>query len=492
MIKEYDSDSPTSEENEDIFVPESRELDARSVRKVYLITYSQVDEELFPTRRSFVDAVLQSFNDCNVVQWCCSLEQHISAGVHYHVAIKLDRNKRWISSKRFLLERRGISVHFSEIHANYYSAWKYVTKEDKYYIESLDHPDLTNVGPPRTMMASIAVQSKSKRKASHNADDAGQNTSDESDVGHSHTQVTAVSADADNNKVKRRKKRMTSYELSEIVLAKNIKSRTELLAFARQQKLEGKTDIAEFIVSRGTKVVSEVLDTAWEMQNSTADLERARKSRVQLLHEARQGECTEGCCGQWLVCANEVLERNGINVQYFARCVLELLEKGRGKYRNIMIAGVANCGKTFLLNPLNKIFNTFSNPASTSFAWVGAEKAECIFLNDFRWSPSVIQWHDFLLLLEGQLVHLPAPKTHYARDIVFDKDTPIFATGNNPIVFVKNGAIDEKETEMMMVRWKIFRFHAQISQEKQREIYPCGKCFATLVLGDTSTTGNHE
>ena len=38
-------------------------------------------------------------------------------------------------------------------------------------------------------MASIAVQSRSKRKASHDADDAGQNTSDESDVGHNPTQA---------------------------------------------------------------------------------------------------------------------------------------------------------------------------------------------------------------------------------------------------------------------------------------------------------------
>ena len=313
MIKEYESDSPTSEENNDIFVP-ARELNARSVRKVYLITYSQVDKELFPTRRSFVDVVLQSFNDANVVQWCCSLEQHISAGVHYHMAIKLDRNKRWISSKRFLQESCGISVHFSEIHSNYYSAWKYVTKEDKYSIQSLNHPDLTNAGPPRTTMASMAVQAKSKKKAGH---DAGQNTSDESDVDHNHAQVSTDS-DADNTSAKRRKKRMTSYELSEIALAKNIKSRTELLALARQQKLEGKTDIAEFIVNRGAKVVSEVLDTAWEMEHSTDDLERARKSRVQLLHEARQGECTEGCSGQWLTCAEEVLERNGINAQHFA------------------------------------------------------------------------------------------------------------------------------------------------------------------------------
>ena len=138
-------------------------------------------------------------------------------------------------------------------------------------------------------MASIAVQSRSKKKACH---DAGQNTSDESDVGHNHAQVITDS-DADNNKAKRRKKLVTSYELLEIALA-------QLLALARQQKLKGKTDIAEFIVSRGAKVVSEVLDTAWEMENSTNDLERARKSRVQLLHEARQGECTEGCCGQWL------------------------------------------------------------------------------------------------------------------------------------------------------------------------------------------------
>ena len=56
---------------------------------------------------------------------------------------------------------------------------------------------------------------------------------------------------------------MTSYELSEIALAKNIKSRTELLALAKQkEKVEGKTDIAELIVTQGAEVVSEVLDTA--------------------------------------------------------------------------------------------------------------------------------------------------------------------------------------------------------------------------------------
>ena len=179
------------------------QMNARNVRQIYLITYSMVDTERFPTRSSFAEAVVQSFADtpAKVLQWCCCLEQHVQSSVHFHMAMKLDKNQRWLPSKQYLLERCGFSVHFSAMHENYFSAWKYVTKEDRDYIQS-----------------------------------------------------------------------------------------------------------------------------------------------------------------------------------------------------------------------------------------DGAEQAECIFLNDFRWSPAVIQWHDFLLMLEGQLVHLPAPKSHYAKDIVFEKDTPIFATGKNPII----------------------------------------------------------
>ena len=92
-------------------------------------------------------------------------------------------------------------------------------------------------------------------------------------------------------------------------------------------------------------------------------------------------------------CAEEILANNQVPLQVFRDAVCDPLIEGRGKYRNIMITGNANCGKTFLLNPLTLIFNTFCNPASGSFAWVGVQNAECIFLNDFRWSPQVIPWH---------------------------------------------------------------------------------------------------
>ena len=56
-----------------------------------------------------------------------------------------------------------------------------------------------------------------------------------------------------------------------------MKSYTELPAFAKEQKLEEKTDVGEFLLNRGSKFVAEVLYTAWDMENSRETL---RKKQV--------------------------------------------------------------------------------------------------------------------------------------------------------------------------------------------------------------------
>jgi hypothetical protein len=219
-------------------------------------------------------------------------------------------------------------------------------------------------------------------------------------------------------------------------------------------------------------------------------LQRGAKSRIEMLKEKQTCACVNGCGGRWKEACAEVLSNNGLTNESFSDAVYELLLKGRGKYRNIMITGPANCGKTFILAPLHKIYNCFSNPASSTFAWIWAESAEVIFLNDFRWSAPLIPWHDMLLLLEGQLVHFAAPKSHFTQDIALDKDTPIFCTTKRPLVYVKGGCIDEKETEMMSVRWKTFSFYYQIPAEQQRELPPCSHCFADFILRNTSLGHN--
>ena len=66
-----------------------------------------------------------------------------------------------------------------------------------------------------------------------------------------------------------------------------------------------------------------------------------------------------------------------------------------------------------MLKPLELIYNVFSNPANDKYAWVGADTAEIIVLQDFRWCLDSISWKDLLLLLEGETVKLPTPKNHF-------------------------------------------------------------------------------
>ena len=149
-------------------------------------------------------------------------------------------------------------------------------------------------------------------------------------------------------------------------------------------------------------------------------------------------------------------------VSTFSTALYKAVDKGRGKYQNVFIHGPANTGKTFILSPLKSIYRAFCNPATGSFAWMGVDEAEIIFLNDFRWDPKIIAWADFLQALEGDTVHLPAPKNICKRDIELATDIPFFATSDAPIILIKGGSIDRANTDMMNVRWHFFHFWKQI------------------------------
>ena len=125
---------------------------------------------------------------------------------------------------------------------------------------------------------------------------------------------------------------------------------------------------------------------------------------------------------------------------------------------------------------------------------MGVETAKVIIFNYFRFNPIIIPWEDLLLLLEGQPVHLSTPKTHFAKDIVLDSDTPVFCTSKGPIPYVKGGSIDDRESEMMHVRWRHIEFRHQIEIERQKCIQPCTYCFLHFLLEGhvTSTAQEHQ
>lgn len=142
-----------------------------------------------------------------------------------------------------------------------------------------------------------------------------------------------------------------------------------------------------FCFHTGRQTVQELITTSWEIERAPETLERSQMQRLQILSNAQEEECL--CGGSWIGMASEIMSKNNVPKEVFVQAVRDLLIHGRSKYRNILLTGPANCGKTFLLGPICKIYKCFQNPAVSSFAWVGAQDAEIILLNDFRWSSKV-------------------------------------------------------------------------------------------------------
>lgn len=111
--------------------------------------------------------------------------------------------------------------------------------------------------------------------------------------------------------------------------------------------------------------MEEALSVSFELENAELDLAHSKLTRVEILYKELGNACVEGSNGKWLRMAEQVLGRNSIDRLDLSEGVQNLLQEGHGKYRNMLLKGVANCGKTFLLNPLNVVFKTFSNPAMT-------------------------------------------------------------------------------------------------------------------------------
>ena len=267
-----------------------------SHRSVYLITYSQANEEW--TRESFSEVIKNSFENAQarVVQWVVCEESHEEEGRHFHMAIKLDRQKRWLRVRNQIETGHGIQVNFSNDYGQYFEAWQYVTKEDSDYLESAGHPDLSAGFVPRTATATNIRRS------------------------------TASSLPV-NNTTKRR--RFDSLDLVDVIIAREIKTKKQLLDLANTQRKEGKRDLPLYILQNIDKCVK-LIATTWEMERVREEMERESKSRLDILRECMTIECV--CEGKWLGLALQTLQRNGIGIGVFSTAVRELLTQGRGKH----------------------------------------------------------------------------------------------------------------------------------------------------------------
>ena len=446
---------------------EAPNLTVSEIRKVYLIVYDKVNIRKVPDRQTFVELVLSSFtfgksiNEQWIDKWACKKEHDENGLVSYYMIIGLMNLQRWPAVNE-RLQLFGIDVQFKRSHVNYYSALQLFLTENSNILTSPFHPNILEFKPPTTMAASLSLVKK-KEKA---------------------TKSTNKEKRVYEIRRKTRKRNIEPYDVACLAVKHQIKNYSEFLFFASNEEKKGNSEISRFLINKGKKSVEEAIQLGWEKENILESQKRESMSRLEILKTKLDCKCVCDNAWQWFDMAVKTLQRNNITKNDFSQAVIVLLRDGRGKYRNLLLKGPANCGKTFLLKPLRDIYEAFVNPSQSSFNWMGVEKAEIIFLDDFRWSRQLIQRNDLLSLLGGEPLHFPSPKNITNKDICFTKDTPIFATSKDEVILSRYGYVDATETEMMSTRWRVFNFSYQIPRDEHKEIFPCNKCFSELILNN--------
>jgi hypothetical protein len=444
------------------------------MRSFYIVTLAHSERSGFADKAAFGTAVAEGFEAVHgegaVVQWACAEERHQDQGAHYHCLIKLRRTFRWLPVKQILHQRHGVQVNFSGGEGgNYRGAYTYITKEDGHVAHSDGYAE---EDAPRTQ---TATRARMQRRASSSGGRGGV------------SRFIAQGLPGEEFPEQSEKaKKLTRVEVSQLVKENNVNTMADLMVLAKRNELEGDDTLVQFIINNGQHRCEELIALTVELNKCIEEQVQSQRSRLDKLMDALQTPCSCNPPGQWKCLAQNTLESNTISCKDFCKAVVINLKVGRGKGRNMFLVGRANCGKSFLLRPLQKIFKTLANPASNSFSFADVVKNEVIFLDDYRYNRGKpLTWKDLLLLLDGATLNFSQPRNHFFSDVCLpDTNTiPFFATGKGlPEYTDEGGKGDKMEDEMLRVRFKIFLFFKSREGNEVTECSPCGRCFAEFVL----------
>ena len=451
-------------------------------KRVYIITYSQAQRSIFAKREHFGKACVAAFGGNMVKYFSVSEEPHQDGGFHYHVAILLTKSARWKTARKYLKETYNVDVHFSSSPAGqefYDGAYCYITKFDKNFY----HGYVTEAHPKRDeLLAGSKRRSILKNATATSTSNARQRKSEK----------------AASKEVATKKKKIDRLDVIDFILEHEIKDDDTFLMLVEKRRVElGDREMALMSAKLGEKGRGDIMRDAWKMRNAPGEVMLKSKSRLDIIREViSKGECECDTRGKWLALAMDVCDKNNMDWKMVSNAFYELLEKGRGKHRNILITGERNCAKTFLLEPLGKVFvNTFHSPAGGNFGWVGADTKQIIYLNDFRWKPNgCIAFDELLRLLEGHNCTLAAPMNSCTKhvEITAKNDVPIFCTSKTPIRFYNHEENEpqtrdhDMENRMMETRWKHIELKHVFEEKDKVECEPCAFCFCHFIKPSSS------
>ena len=280
-----------------------------------------------------------------------------------------------------------------------------------------------------------------------------------------------------------RQTRLTPLGFFDLCVSHKVLDETSLWAKAQELSEQGDRGMLAYVMEHdGEAQLAKVLKAT-----SAKELQRRQAlSREALLEEyAAKGTCTCRVAGHTFTLMKDLLDKNKLDGRFQAE-VLGALRAGRQKMRAICLLGGTNCGKSFLLKGLRRIFRVYERPEGGTHQLEDLLDKEVVFLNDFEWDNKAkdwMPWQYFKNFLEGGELTVARPKTR-GSNAQFKGTAPVFLTAPQAITLTKHGHEVEVETRQMHKRIRYLELIHEVKDEDRQETSAvvCGHCSARVYL----------
>ena len=427
-------------------------------------------------------------------------EKHQNGMPHYHFPV-LAEHPWYSDTLQRTLRAEGMYVEFSSDHDYYWTSFLYVAvpcaMPGGKAQADLDEDPWLSAGHPsvRTTLEDMprGARSADKARARRSLGESGRQGSGKGGVA------------------------LTDKEFSAHVVAKGLRTITELLAWVRTGMTRRKDllDDERFLLVgmeaycyQHQTELGRRISFAWELEDAPRVQELRGKRAWEMVSQALEFSCE--CGGVWIPRTEKLLEwhcaafpahvpQEERPVSQAVRNAIErALKDGCQKHTNVFLYGPNTSGKSHVLKPLMGIFSEccFLRPVGKgNYPLQELFGAKVCILQDVRASTFKLAWDDMLVWFEGEQFPVPMPRNRHDKDKVYMERAPVFvSTGSKfriPAVEAERLQVNaDEQSRMMDSRFRMFLFPRSLTEQEKIVTPACKRCFATWLTSGPESLGN--